>query len=86
MASLSSKLAGIVLNAFNYSNHLGNMNEQANTVIDEELGRRNFKHAGEHLCELWSHDPINGHPVNSTYVEEHDDTVFSNIQEETSWE
>ena len=85
MASLSGKLAGIVLNAFNYGNHLGNMNGQANTVIDEELGRKNFKHAGEHLCDLWSHDPINGQPVISTYIEEHDDTIFSNVQEE-EWE
>ena len=85
MASLSGKLAGIVLNAFNYGNHLGNANGKTNTVIDEELGRRNFKHAGDHLCELWSRDPINGHPVISTYVEEHDDTIFSNIQEE-AWE
>jgi hypothetical protein len=60
MASLSSKLAGIVLNAFNHGNHLGNMNGQANIVINEELGRKNFKHAGEHLCELWNRDPING--------------------------
>ncbi|CAB4490217.1 unnamed protein product [Rhizophagus irregularis] len=85
MASLSGKLAGIVLNAFNYGNHLGNMNGQANTVIDKELGRKNFKHAGEHLCDLWSRDPINGQPVISTYIEEHDDTIFSNIQEE-EWE
>ena len=47
MASLSGKLAGIVLNAFNYGNHLGNANGQANTLIDEELGCKNFKHAGE---------------------------------------
>ncbi|CAB4464558.1 unnamed protein product [Rhizophagus irregularis] len=85
MASLSGKLAGIVLNAFNYGNHLGNMNGQANTVIDKELGRKNFKHAGEHLCDLWSRDPINGQPVISTYIEEHDDTIFSNVQEE-EWE
>jgi hypothetical protein len=85
MASLSSKLAGIVLNAFNHGNHLGNMNGQANIVINEELGRKNFKHAGEHLCELWNRDPINGQPVISTYVEKHNDTIFSNIQEAT-WE
>ena len=36
------------------------MNGQANIVIDEELGRKNFKHAGQHLCELWSCNPING--------------------------
>src|SRR3954451_21278405 len=38
MASLSGKLAGIVLNAFNYGNHLGNTNGKINTVIDKNLG------------------------------------------------
>ena len=33
MASLSGKLAGIILNAFNYGKHLSNM---TNTVIDEK--------------------------------------------------
>ena len=82
MASLSSKLASIVLNAFNYSNHLGNADGQV-TVIDEDLGRRNFKHAGDHLCKLWNRDPINGRSVIATYVEEHDQTAFLDIEEET---
>ena len=51
MSSLSGKLAGIVLNVFNYRNHLGNVNGQV-SIVDEELGYRNFKHVGEHLCEL----------------------------------
>lgn len=80
MASLSSKLAGVVLNAFNYGNHIGSVNGGA-TLIDDELGRKNFKHAGEHLCELWNRDPINRRPVVTTYVEEHDQAVFSNIRE-----
>lgn len=82
MASLSGKLAGIVLNAFNYGKHLSNVNGQT-AVVDEELGRKNFKHAGEHLCELWNRDCINEQPVVATYVERHDDTIFSNIEEET---
>ena len=36
MASLSGKLAGIVLDAFNYGKHIGNMNGQT-FIIDEEL-------------------------------------------------
>ena len=82
MASLSGKLAGIVLNAFNYGKHLSNVNGQT-SVVDEELGRKNFKHAGEHLCELWNRDCINEQPVVATYIERHDDTIFSNIEEET---
>ena len=82
MVSLSGKLAGIVLNAFNYGKHLSNINGQT-SVVGEELGRKNFKHAGEHLCELWNRNCINEQPVVATYIERHDDTIFSNIKEET---
>ena len=82
MASLSGRLAGIVLNAFNYRKHLGNVNGQF-SVIDEELGRKNFKYTGQHLCELWNRDSINEQPVIVTYVERHDSSVFSNIEEGT---
>ena len=82
MVSLSGKLAGIVLNSFNYGNHFGSMNGKV-TIVDEELGRKNFKHAGEHLCDLWSRDPINGQPVVVTYVEEHDHSVFLDTKEVT---
>ncbi len=57
MSSLSGKLVGIVLNAFNYGNHLGNINGQV-SIVDEELGYRNFKHVRKHLCELWNRDLI----------------------------
>ncbi|PKK78572.1 hypothetical protein RhiirC2_770095, partial [Rhizophagus irregularis] len=82
MASLSGKLAGIVLDAFSYGKHIGNVNGQT-SVIDEELRRKNFKHAGERLCELWNRDYINDQPVVATYVERHDNTMFSNIEEGT---
>src|SRR5688572_6050108 len=51
MASLSGKLTGIELDAFVYGKHLGSVNGKV-TVVNEELGCRNFKHAGECLCEL----------------------------------
>jgi len=75
MASLSGKLAGIELDAFAHGNHLGSINRKV-TIVDEDLGRRNFKHAGERLCELWGRDKINSHPVITTYVEEHDQSDF----------
>lgn len=83
MSSLSSKLAGIVLNTFNYGKHLGNKNGQI-TVIDEKLAHKNFKHSGEHLYELWNHDPINRQPVITTYIKEHDHSVFSEV-EKKAW-
>jgi hypothetical protein len=49
MVSLSGKLAGIMLNAFNFGKHLSNVNGQT-SVVDE--GRKNFKYASEHLCKL----------------------------------
>lgn len=52
MASLSDKLAGIELNAFAHGKHLGSINGKV-TIVDEDLERRNFRHAGERLCELW---------------------------------
>ena len=82
MASLSGKLAGIVLDAFNYEKHIGNVNGQT-SVIDEELGRKNFKHASERLCELWNYNYINDQPVVTTYVKRYDNTMFSNIEEKT---
>ena len=82
MATLSGKLAGIVFDAFNHGKHLGNVDGK-NTIVDEELARKNFKHAGDHLCEIWSRDPINGLPVNVTYVEEHDHNVFLDTDKET---
>ncbi|PKB95475.1 hypothetical protein RhiirA5_385935 [Rhizophagus irregularis] len=84
MASLSGKLAGVELNAFTYGNHLGSV-EGKITITDRDLGRNNFRHAGERLCELWSRDNINGHPVITTYVEDHDRADFLDI-EEGSWD
>ncbi|GBB92223.1 hypothetical protein RclHR1_19880003 [Rhizophagus clarus] len=81
MISLSGKLAGIELDVFAYGHHLGSINEKV-TIINDDLGCRNFKHVGKRLCELWSHDQINGHPVITTYVEKHDWTDFLDIEEE----
>ncbi|PKB94184.1 hypothetical protein RhiirA5_439364, partial [Rhizophagus irregularis] len=81
MASLSGKLAGIELDAFAHGKHLGSINGKV-TIVDEDLGRHNFRHAGERLCELWGHDKINGHPVITTYVEEHDRSDFLDIEED----
>ena len=51
MVSLSSKLAGIELNAFTYGKHLESINGKV-TIVNEELGCHNFKHVKEHLYEL----------------------------------
>ena len=51
MVSLFEKLAGIELDAFSYSKHFGSINGNV-TIVDENLGRRNFRYAGERLCDL----------------------------------
>uniref|UniRef100_U9UWA1 C2H2-type domain-containing protein n=2 Tax=Rhizophagus irregularis TaxID=588596 RepID=U9UWA1_RHIID len=81
IASLSGKLASIELDAFAHGKHLGSINGKV-TIVDEDLGHRNFRHAGERLCELWGRDKINGHPVITTYVEEHNRSDFLDIEEE----
>lgn len=84
MASLSGKLVGIELDALTYGNHLGSVDGKV-TIIDEDLGRHNFRHAGERLCELWGLDKINGHQVTTSYVEVHHRVDFLDIEEE-SWD
>jgi len=51
MVSLSEKLAEIELDVFAYDKYLESINEKV-TVINENLRCYNFKHVGEHLCEL----------------------------------
>ena len=84
IALLFRKLAGIKLDAFAYSKHLGSVNGKV-TVVDKELRYCNIKYVSERLCELWRRDNINGHPVITTYIKEHDQSDFLNINEE-SWD
>ncbi len=84
MASLSEKLASIELNTFIYDNHLGSVSGKV-TVVDKDVRCCNFKHTGEYLCELWGCDNINGYPIIITYIEEHDQSDFLDINEE-SWD
>ena len=74
-------MAGIELNAFTYGNHLESVSEKV-TIVDKDVRCHNFKHAGEHLCELWGCDNINSYPVIITYIEEHDQSDFLDINEE----
>ncbi|CAB4484289.1 unnamed protein product [Rhizophagus irregularis] len=71
---------GIELDAFAYGKHLESINGKV-TIVNEDLGRHNFRHAGERLCELWEHDKINGHPVIITYIEKHDRSDFLDIED-----
>lgn len=66
MSTLSKKLVGITLSINTFGNHL----DSSGKVINKELGRRNFQHAGMKLCELWQKDKINEKSVYCTYIDE----------------
>ena len=51
MSTLSDKLVGIELDAFVFSKHLESIDRKV-SIKDKDLAHRNFKHVGEHLCEL----------------------------------
>lgn len=76
MSTLSRKLAGIVLPIDKYGSHLNSQGE----VIDPVLAKKNFRYAGEALCDLWNRDPIFGRPVITKYTDQKaspfDDVTF----------
>ncbi|CAG8695588.1 3137_t:CDS:1, partial [Scutellospora calospora] len=77
MASLSTKLAAIVLPINKYGTHLDSQGK----VIDLELAEKNFKYAGNLLCNLWNKDKIFRKPVMTEYV-----NTISTPASDISWE
>ncbi|CAG8651406.1 22957_t:CDS:1 [Cetraspora pellucida] len=74
MATLSQKLAGIVLPIDKYGIHLNSQGE----VINQELAKKNFQYAGETLYNLWNWDPIFGNSVITHYIDQHTSS-FNNV-------
>ncbi|CAG8577558.1 3987_t:CDS:2 [Cetraspora pellucida] len=64
MATLSSKLARVVLPIDYFGKHL----DSQSRVINNELANKNFYYAGSMLSDIWSQDPIFGKYVKTTYV------------------
>ncbi|CAG8775471.1 30566_t:CDS:2 [Gigaspora margarita] len=79
MASLSSKLAGIMLPIDHFSTHLNSQGK----VIDEELAMKNFRFSGEKLCDIWRRDKIHEKPVQVEYLDTHDNLL---ADMEISWQ
>ncbi|CAG8630559.1 3187_t:CDS:2, partial [Scutellospora calospora] len=77
MASLSTKLAAIVLSINKYSTHLDSQSK----VVDPELAEKNFKYADNLLCNLWNKDKIFRKPVLTEYI----DTISTSASD-ISWE
>ncbi|CAG8761909.1 1519_t:CDS:2 [Gigaspora margarita] len=65
MATLSGKLAGIVLPI----NHFGKHLDSQGNIIDTNLAAQNFNYAGTMLCDIWCRDPIFGkHAKDGHYI------------------
>ncbi|CAB4441827.1 unnamed protein product [Rhizophagus irregularis] len=65
MATLSGKLAGIMLPIDHFGKHLNLQGD----VTDPELAAQNFQHAGKALCDIWSRDLIFGKCVDAQYID-----------------
>lgn len=70
MAPLSQMTSGVILQEDHFGSHL---DDQGKT-IDDDLEKKNFKHAGETLGQLWNTLVIDKHPVEASYVEPVDGT------------
>ncbi|CAG8724843.1 581_t:CDS:1, partial [Scutellospora calospora] len=66
IATLSGKLAGVILPIDYFGIHLNTQGK----VNNQELALKNFQYAGEALCNIWCCDLIFGKHVNAQYVEE----------------
>ncbi|CAG8684348.1 8458_t:CDS:2 [Gigaspora margarita] len=75
MVTLSGKLASVVLPIDHFGKHLNSQGK----VINLDLALKNFKYAGEALCDIWCHDLIFGKHVNAQYIEEFTNS-FVNLQ------
>lgn len=65
MAPLSEMTSGVILDHDHYGSHL----DEKGATVDLDLEKKNFKHAGETLSEIWNSLVIDGYPVQSDYVE-----------------
>ncbi|CAG8782214.1 20886_t:CDS:2, partial [Gigaspora margarita] len=66
IATLSGKLAGVILPIDYFGTHLNTQGK----VNNQELALKNFRFAGEALYDIWCHDLVFGKCVNAQYVEE----------------
>ena len=66
MAPLSHALLELVLDYDFYGSHL----DDSGKTIDADLEKKNFKHAGDILSEIWSSESISGYSVEAKYLED----------------
>jgi len=65
MATLSGKLAGIILPIDHFSKHL----DSQGNITNPKLATQNFRYAEEALCNIWSRDSIFGKHVDARYID-----------------
>lgn len=82
MAPLSKELAGLILPYDFFGTHLNNRNE----TVDLELEKKNFKMAGQILCELWSNTTIDGYETVAEYIDtEQAGDLYRTTMNDISW-
>jgi hypothetical protein len=67
MAPYSKKLAGVVIPWFEENSHLSG---DKSKVVDSDLARHNFKHAGDILKRYWTDTPAYGQPFECLYEDQ----------------
>jgi len=65
MATLSGKLARIILPIDHFDKHL----DLQENVMNPKLATQNFRYAGEALCNIWSRDLIFEKHVDIWYID-----------------
>ena len=71
MATLSEKLAGISFPIDHFGSHLNSQGK----VVDDDLAYKNFRYAGERLCDIWKRDLIHGKNVICEYIDQHTNSL-----------
>lgn len=74
MAPLSRQLSGVVLSHEHFGSHL----DSSGRTVDLELEKKNFRHAGECLAEIFSAVTIDGYPVTAEFVSSEESELDKN--------
>ena len=81
MATLSEKLAGISFPIDHFSSHLNSQGK----VVDDDLAYKNFRYAGERLCDIWKRDLIHEKNIICEYIDQHSNPFEEENDFEPTW-
>lgn len=81
MAPLSRELSGLILPY----DHFGSKSSDLDESTNNDLELKNFEHAGNILCEIWSRMSIDGHSVHSEYISPSNQSTSSAELPNSDW-